>query len=38
MAILTINNTNFIENMPAVTRATVSQPRTVGLQFDYHVK
>jgi len=38
MAILTINNTNFIENMPAITRATVNQPRTIGLQFNYYMK
>jgi outer membrane receptor protein involved in Fe transport len=37
MAIQTINNTFFVENMPALTRATVNQPRTIGLKFDWRL-
>jgi outer membrane receptor protein involved in Fe transport len=34
-AILTINNTFFTENIPDLTRATVNQPRTVGLKISW---
>ena len=36
-AILTINNTFFTENIPDLTRATVNQPRTIGVKLDYHL-
>ena len=36
-AIMTINNTFFTENMPALTRATVNQPRTIGVTLDYRL-
>ncbi len=37
MAVLTINNTFFSLNIPSLTRATVTQPRTVGLQILWHL-
>jgi len=38
MAILTVNNTLFTENIPDLTRATVNQPRTIGIQMDWHYR
>jgi outer membrane receptor protein involved in Fe transport len=38
LAIQTIDNTDFTSNIPDVTRATVNQPRTVGLKLDYHLR
>jgi iron complex outermembrane recepter protein len=37
LAIETINNTFFSGNIPDLTRATVNQPRTIGLKVDYHL-
>ena len=37
LAIETINNTFFSGNIPDLTRATVNQPRTIGLKLDYHL-
>ena len=36
-AIQTINNTFFTENIPSLTRASVNQPRTIGLQIDWRL-
>jgi iron complex outermembrane recepter protein len=38
LAIETINNTFFTGNIPELTRATVNQPRTIGLKLDYHLR
>jgi iron complex outermembrane recepter protein len=37
IAVQTINNTFFSGNIPDLTRATVNQPRTIGLKLDYHL-
>ena len=36
-AIQTINDTFFVENIPALTRATVNQPRTIGVTIGWHM-
>ena len=36
LALLTANNTSFQFNIPQLVRYTVNQPRTVGMQLDYH--
>jgi iron complex outermembrane receptor protein len=35
-ALMTANNTTFQFNIPQLIRYTVNQPRTVGMQLDYH--
>jgi iron complex outermembrane receptor protein len=36
LALMTANNTSFQFNIPQLIRYTVNQPRTVGMQLDYH--
>jgi iron complex outermembrane recepter protein len=36
-AVQTINDTFFVENIPALTRATVNQPRTIGVTIGWHM-
>ena len=36
LALMTANNTTFQFNVPQLIRYTVNQPRTVGVQLDYH--
>ena len=36
LALMTANNTSFQFNIPQLVRYTVNQPRTVGMQLDYH--
>lgn len=36
LALMTANNTTFQFNISQLIRYTVNQPRTVGLQLDYH--
>jgi iron complex outermembrane receptor protein len=38
MAIQTINNTSLSLNTPDLTRATVNQPRTIGLDLNYNLR